>query len=58
MYELTNFISNSNASYGAKEYSIKILAFNYATYNTTSISRNLELFGCKSFLYNEKWPQV
>ena len=58
MYELTNFISNTNASYGAKEYSIKILA-SIMQPITPHLSQEIwSLFGCKSFLYNEKWPQV
>ena len=58
MYELTNFISNSKASYGAKKYSIKILA-SIMQPITPHLSQEIwSLFGCKSFLYNEKWPQV
>ena len=58
MYELTNFISNSKASYGTKEYSIKILA-SIMQPITPHLSQEIwSLFGCKSFLYNEKWPQV
>ena len=58
MYELTNFISNSKASYGAKEYSIKILA-SLMQPITPHISQEIwDLFGSKSFLFNEKWPEV
>lgn len=58
MYELTNFISNSYASYGAKEYSIKILALLMQPI-TPHLSQEIwSLFGYHSFLYNEKWPQV
>ena len=58
MYELTNFISNSKASYGAKEYSIKILA-SLMQPITPHISQEIwDLFGSKSFLLNEKWPEV
>ncbi|MFL2802937.1 MAG: leucine--tRNA ligase [Paracoccaceae bacterium] len=58
MYELTNIISNSKASYGAKEYSIKILAAIMQPI-TPHLSQEIWcLFGNKSFLYNEKWPQV
>ena len=54
----TNFISNTNASYGAKEYSIKILA-SIMQPITPHLSQEIwSLFGCKSFLYNEKWPII
>ncbi len=58
MYELTNFISNSRATYGAKEYSIKILALIMQPI-TPHLSQEIwGLFGYQSFLYNEKWPKV
>ena len=58
MYELTNFISNSNAAYGVKEYSIKTLALLMQPI-TPHLSQEIwSLFVSKSFLYNEKWPNV
>ena len=58
MYELTNFISNSNATYGVKEYSIKTLALLMQPI-TPHLSQEIwSLFVSKSFLYNEKWPGV
>jgi len=58
MYELTNLISNSNATYGVKEYSIKTLALLMQPI-TPHLSQEIwSLFVSKSFLYNEKWPSV
>ena len=58
MYELTNFISNSNATYGVKEYSIKTLALLMQPI-TPHLSQEIwSLFISKSFLYNEKWPSA
>ena len=58
MYELTNFISNSNATYSVKEYSIKTLALLMQPI-TPHLSQEIwSLFVSKSFLYNEKWPSA
>ncbi len=58
MYELTNFISNSKASYGVKEYSIKILS-SLMQPITPHLSQEIwSLFESESFLYEEKWPEV
>ena len=58
MYELTNSISNSKASSGAKKYAVTILA-SLMQPITPHLSQEIwSLYEASSFLYEEKWPDL